>query len=379
VGVLPSAPPGLPSKPIRVLSAPGPWNDSTNQTVTMLVESLPDHVEVRTFSWARAFLSHYDVLHVHWPEYVMRHRKRANARVKRALFALLMVRTAVLRTPTVWTVHNARPHERGSRGEQFLLEVWSRRATRRVYMYESALPSPRGRRDVCIPRGDYEPMYGAIRDRGPCIPSSPGTLLLFGVLRPYKGIERLIDAVRGAGDEGLGLLVIGGVFDDSYARELLCANDAKNVTVRIQVLSDEQLAEVIQRSSLVVLPYCHMYNSGAALLSLTLRRPILVPASPTMRELRQEVGENWVHLYEGELTTEHLRRALHAPAPDRGPDLTRRDWTHVGRSYAALYESIVRTRRVPAGQGDVGRRGVRPRRTGLPAGPFRRSPRGTVG
>jgi beta-1,4-mannosyltransferase len=355
-----------------VLSAPGPWHDSTNQTVKMLVESLPDHVEVRTFSWARAFLSHYDVLHVHWPEYVMRHRKKANARVKRALFALLMVRTTVLRTPTVWTVHNVRPHEPGPRAEQLLLDIWSRRATRRVYMYESALPSPRGSRDVCIPRGDYEPMYGALRDRGPSSPPSPGKLLLFGVLRPYKGIERLIDAVRGACDEGLELLVIGRAFHESYARELLRANDAKNVTVRIEELSDEQLAEVIQHSTLVVLPYRDMYNSGAALLSLTLRRPILVPASPTMRELRQEVGENWVHLYEGELTTAHLRQALRAaaPAPGSGPDLTRRNWAHVGRSYAALYESIVAKRKLPAGQGDAGPPDGRSRRPGSPSGRF---------
>jgi beta-1,4-mannosyltransferase len=322
----------------------------------MLVESLPDHVEVRTFSWARAFLSRYDVLHVHWPEYVMRHRKRFNARVKRALFALLMARTTVLRTPTVWTVHNVRPHEQGPRGEQLLLDIWSRRATRRVYMYESALPSPRERRDVCIPRGDYEPMYGTIRERGPRVPPSPGKLLLFGVLRPYKGIERLIDAVREADDEGLELLVTGGVFRESYGRELLRANDAKNVTVRIQVLSDEELAEVIQHSAIVVLPYRDMYNSGAALLSLTLRRPILVPDSPTMRELRQEVGEHWVHLFEGELTTEHLRQAVRAAAvaPACGPDLTRRDWARVGRSYAALYDSVVRTRRDD-------RRAVRPR------------------
>jgi beta-1,4-mannosyltransferase len=318
----------------------------------MLVESLPDNVEVRTFSWARAFFSRYDVLHVHWPEYLMRHRKEVGARLKRTLFALLMARTTALRTPTVWTVHNARPHEQGPRVEQFLLDIWSRRATRRVYMYESALPSPRGDRDVCIPRGDYEPLYGSIRERGPSEPPSPRTLLLFGVLRPYKGIERLVDAVREAGDDDLELLVIGGALDESYARELMRANDAKNVTVRIQVPSDEQLAGIIQHSTLVVLPYREMYNSGAALLSLTLRRPILVPDSPTMRDLRREVGEDWVYLYEGELETEHLRQALRAASvtPVGDPDLSARDWARVGRSYAALYESILRARRVPAGQ-----------------------------
>ena len=54
-----------------------------------------------------------------------------------------------------------------------------------------------------------------------------------------------------------------------------------------------------------------------------------------------------MHLFEGELTTEHLRQAVRAAAlaPAGGPDLTRRDWARVGRSYAALYDSVVRTGR----------------------------------
>ena len=335
-----------PLEAIRVLSCPGASSDWINQTVTMLIESLPAHVEVRTFTWKRALLSRYDVLHVHWPEYLMRSRTGGKARVKRALFALLMARTVLLRTPTVWTVHNVRPHEPGPPIERFLFDRWSRTVTRRVFMYEAALPSPACARDVCIPRGDYEPVFGSLRERSRSVPVPVGRLLLFGLLRPYKGIEQLVDAVREAGDDGMELLVIGGAMraDKAYARQLQLAGDAKNVTVKIEVLSDEQLADVILGSTLVVLPYRDMYNSGAALLSLTLRRPILVPDSPTMRELQQEVGERWVFLYQGELTTDDLREALRRAAVPRagGPDLSRRDWARVGQAYAALYDSIAR-------------------------------------
>jgi beta-1,4-mannosyltransferase len=329
---------------IRVLSLPGVHDGSTNQTVTMLIEALPESVEVQTFSWVRAFLSRYDVLHVHWPEYLMRHRSRARAAGKRGLFALLMLRTTLLRKPVVWTVHNVRPHERGPLLERLLLAVWSRRATRRVYMYQSALPHPPSATDVYIPRGDYEPTYGALRERGSCVPGSAKKLLLFGVLRPYKGIEGLVDVVRQTADDGIELLVTGGTWDETYARHLLeHASGASNVTVRVEFLSDEDLGKTILDSAMVVLPYRHMYNSGAALLSLTLGRPILVPASPTMLELQHEVGDDWVHLYVGELTADDLRRALRAieVPPAAGPNLGRRDWGDVGRSYAELYASLV--------------------------------------
>jgi beta-1,4-mannosyltransferase len=330
--------------PVRVLSAPGPRDGSTNQTVTMLVEALPETVQVRTFSWVRAFLSRYDVLHVHWPEYLMRHRTRIRAGLKRALFALLLIRTGLARTPVVWTVHNVRPHERGPLLERLLLSLWSRRATRRVYMYESALPDPPGPGDVCIPRGDYEPLYGTLRVQSSSVPVPTRKLLLFGVLRPYKGIESLVDAVRQTENDGIELLVTGGTRDEAYARRLVeHADGATNVTVRVEILSDEALGKVILDSTMVVLPYRHMYNSGAALLSLTLRRPILVPASPTMLELQREVGERWVHVYVGELTADDLRRALRAveAPPVEGPNLSRRDWGRVGRSYAELYASIL--------------------------------------
>jgi beta-1,4-mannosyltransferase len=263
-------------------------------------------------------------------------------RMKRLLFALLLARAALLRTPTIWTVHNVSPHERGPRVERRLLDTWSRLATRRVYMYESALPDPPEARDVCIPRGDYEPIYGALRE-AVTESSRPLSVLLFGLLRPYKGIEHLIDVVRQCGDEGVELLVTGSVLDEAYGSTLLrYAEDIENVTIHIEYLSNEQLAQVILQNTLVVLPYLNMYNSGAALLSLTLHRPILVPATPTMRQLQHEVGESWVQLYDGELTPDDLRTALKAAgeAPMVGPNLNRRDWHMVGRRYADLYREV---------------------------------------
>jgi transposase len=58
--------------------------------------------------------------------------------------------------------------------------------------------------------------------------------------------------------------------------------------------------------------------------------------------------------FRAHINREHLRRAVRAAAlaPAGGPDLTRRDWARVGRSYAALYDSVVRTGR--GHRGEVG-------------------------
>ena len=56
----------------------------------------------------------------------------------------------------------------------------------------------------------------------------------------------------------------------------------------------------------------------AALLALSLDRPVLVPANPVNDRLAEEVGPVWVQRYAGALTAEVLTSAL--AAVRSGPD-----------------------------------------------------------
>lgn len=330
-----------PSRPVRVLTpfrGPDP-----NPTVTMLVDSLPDDVTPVHFEWRRAFRGDYDVLHLHWPDHLVKDPRLSRRIAKRlALFALTLV-NRLRRTAMVWTVHNQRPHDGAIGLEQLVLATWERLATARVYMYQAALPEHPTLRDVVIKRGDYSPLYAGFErseTRG-------DGLLVFGLIRPYKGIESLISAIHAMPPAARpSLLVAGEARDAGYAEALTAsAADLPMISFDLRSIPDEDLARLIQGSAMVVLPYRYMYNSGAALLALTLRRPILVPASPTMLELRREVGERWVQTYEGDLGPGALAHALQEIAlideRDR-PDLSERDWTTVGRNYADLYRSIIR-------------------------------------
>ena len=124
------------------------------------------------------------------------------------------------------------------------------------------------------------------------------------------------------------------------------------ITALLRFVSDEELVDEITSSSLVVLPYREkMHNSGVVLVALSLGRPVLVPASPTNQALRDEVGEQWIIQYEGELTPEILTRALQDVAsrsPEAEPALSDRDWKHVGelhhRAYVRARESRRRAR-----------------------------------
>lgn len=97
----------------------------------------------------------------------------------------------------------------------------------------------------------------------------------------------------------------------------------------------------------MVLPYAEMHNSGAALMALSMRRPVLTPDNAATRSLAQEVGPGWVYRFAGDLTAADVLAAI---TDRRGrsagivPDLTQRSWCDAGRRHAEVYRAAQRFR-----------------------------------
>jgi beta-1,4-mannosyltransferase len=331
---------------LRVVTMPFPDGGSTDAFVPQLVKHLPADIDVRRFRWRLAVLGQYEVLHVHWPEYLIRDTKWGTRLAKRAMFLALAFRVVVTRTPVVWTVHNAQPHERGNYAERWLLGVWNRIVSKRVFLYRELLPHPASERDVAILDGGF-----AVTELDTQSPDSGKELLLqFGIVRPYKGTERLISAFTLLQEPNLRLRVVGQAISDAYAATIASKANDHRISLRLVHLTDEDLRDEIAACTCVVLPYHRMYNSGAALLSLALGRPVIAPESASMRALAAEVGEGWVITYRGELDEERLSIAITQLSGTRAemPDLSARSWTTASQSYADLYRELARGPKIEA-------------------------------
>ena len=94
-------------------------------------------------------------------------------------------------------------------------------------------------------------------------------VLFFGLVRQYKGVEDLLAAFRDLPDEGASLRVVGYPEDAALGRSVTeqAAADSR-IGVRLECVDDETLAAEISAAQVVVLPYRHLHNSGAALLAL---------------------------------------------------------------------------------------------------------------
>lgn len=332
------------SRPLRVLQLlADPGQRVENPYTSLLVGSLPaERVQTSYFSWRRILTERFDVLHVHWPELSLRHPRRLGRTVKSVLFAAFLLRVRLQRKAVVRTVHNVRPHESGTRTEGRLLSRLERLTTLWVILNPTS-PTPDPGRTVLIPHGHYRGWYTPRAGVG----SVPGRLLNFGMIRPYKGTEELIAAFRQAAAEAdLSLHVVGEPSDaETASRITAIAGSDPRVQLDLRFASEQELADEIAAAEVVVLPYRAMHNSGAALLALSLDRPVIVPSSDATELLVEEFGPEWVTTYPGTLDAPRLlgllERARSARRPSAGPDLSRREWAALALLLVDAYEQAV--------------------------------------
>jgi beta-1,4-mannosyltransferase len=322
---------------VRVLQSVRRPSPRTNPYVVQLVEALRGHADVAWFSWRAGLLGRYDVLHVHWPEVMLRREGRAARAAAQARFAVLLGRLAVQRqVAVVRTAHNLGAHERGRGVEPLLLRLLDRRTDAWIALnaFTPGLPADRVR---LIPHGDYRAWYA---DHA-VPPAVPGRLCYVGLIRPYKRVDALLAAFAATAGDDLSLRVVGHPATAELRRDVerACAADPRTGAL-LAYVDDATMARELGQAELVVLPYQEFNNSGVLLLALSLGRPVLVPDTPVTRELAEEVGAGWVITYPGDLGPEALRSGLaraRAHRPGERPDLSARGWPAIADQHAEVY------------------------------------------
>lgn len=340
----PSKAPNAPKK-LRVMQSFREPRPTTNPYIVQLDRALAAETSIThlRFSWWAALFGPLDVVHLHWPEVMLEGSTPLKRAVKRLRVRALLLRLRVTRTALVRTTHNIDLPEVDTPTTRLLTTI-EERTDFRILLNDSTRPrwsSP----TAVILHGHYSSWYS-----DSTLSSTDNTLAFVGLIRRYKGVERLIDAFRQTGPEGSDLrLRISGNPTGDAIREVIekSAVQDPRITVDLRFLSDDDFADAVRTAQGIVLPYSFMHNSGTALAAVSLGRPVLLPRNEVNESLAEEVGPGWVHMFDDEIRATDLLAFAHAtkhrpPAP---PDLERRDWTNVGRAHAGAYVDAARTAR----------------------------------
>jgi glycosyltransferase involved in cell wall biosynthesis len=108
-------------------------------------------------------------------------------------------------------------------------------------------------------------------DEQPPFTTSVPVVLCFGLMRPYKGLDVLLEAWRGV--EGAELWVVGAPRMDISA---LRASAPPGVRFVPRFVSDGELSAFFRRADVVVLPYREIDQSGVLFTALAFAKPLLL-------------------------------------------------------------------------------------------------------
>ena len=186
------------------------------------------------------------------------------------------------------------------------------------------------------------------------------TLLFFGNIKPYKGIEYLVTAFQQLLHEREDyLLIIAGRPDDrdeywTALREEIDegVREAK-IILRADFIPDDETEIYFKAADLLVLPYRHIYQSGVLFLGYSFGLPVVaadvgclkdeIVDGKTGRIFRPEDPADLARAIK-----EHFASELHVGLNSRRQEIRdyateRHSWDVVGRITTSVYASLLRT------------------------------------
>jgi glycosyltransferase involved in cell wall biosynthesis len=122
----------------------------------------------------------------------------------------------------------------------------------------------------------------------------PLELLFFGIIRDYKGLDILIDAVAELDSIDFKLTIVGECWGswDKYQKQIDDLQLTDKIETVIQYAADEDAANYFTRADVVVLPYRSMTGTGVIPLAYHFETPVICSDLPAFHEVvkDQETG-----------------------------------------------------------------------------------------
>ncbi|WJX99740.1 glycosyltransferase [Curtobacterium sp. 458] len=320
-----------------------------NVVETLRLEQLEGHL---------GHLGAGDVFHMHWTSPIVQRadddHEAARARLDRFRAAVDAARSRGARL--VWTIHNVLPHDARHLDLELELDRYLAATADVVHVMNSDTPAAVSEyyqldpsRVVRIPHPSYQGVYPATSSRDDArdalgLAPDDRAVLAFGQMRPYKGLDLLIEAVRTlAPAERPVLLLAGRTSDEDRATiDTMLGDDLRAVREHDHV-EDVDVQRWFRAADLAVFPYRRVLNSGALHLAASFEVPAVLPDEPHLRA--EFGGEGWVRWFDPADAVRALAGVLAEPvgAAEGAAGFSRRQ-APFGRSreYAGLLDAVTR-------------------------------------
>lgn len=346
-----------------------PGNDRDNPYQPTLAAGLRDHGwQVEYFAPSAAALAklawlssrNIAVIHVHWPDsYIYSSRWYKSA--LKVVITLLSFRLLKLRgSRLVYTVHNLAGHEAEQQAiESFFFNSFLKMTDSLIVHCNCAkglLKNAYSKIDlakvVTIPHGHYRAAYPEPTSRTKSrirleIGPEERVFLYLGNIRPYKGVDDLVDAFALLKDPQARLIVAGRVQGHFDATIALMKSDSR-ITFMEGFVSDKELVDLLSASDVFVVPFKQVLTSGSIILAMSFGLPCIAPNVGCIAENLQRQRD----LTYDPSDSRGLSKAIEKTAIYKESDLraigkenqelaeAEYNWVHISALTASVYDGV---------------------------------------
>jgi glycosyltransferase involved in cell wall biosynthesis len=319
-------------------------------------ENYPDE-EFALFRTARKYPK-VRAIHLHWVHPYMARifwsGSGAKAYVRTLLLALDVLLVRLRGVKVIWTVHNLVSHESPDERREITARRWLARASTRLVFHsaparervERLLSLGLAHKSEIIPHGHLGGMYAADQVREQQlrqqwrIAASERVVLFFGGIRRYKGVSRLLQALRELPGLPLRLIIAGRAFEKDLEREIeSAARDDHRVIAYLGFIPDSDVHPLHSIAHIVAVPFERTLTSSSVTLAMSLGKALLLPDAARVLGLPDTRGT--MFFTDGDGLKQALQDLaevdLDAMGRINGAQAEQLDWAVIGRKTAALY------------------------------------------
>lgn len=258
-------------------------------------------------------LDHCDVLHLHWIDPYVKGENWLSKFIYCLKFLLDIYLVKLGEVKVVWTIHNLTSHNAKFPG----LEKWLKR--RLIAIVDRVIVHSQSARDavveaflhqaneseniVVIPHGHYRDIYPKAIAKKEArqklgLPTDKLLFLNFGVLKPYKGVEKVVDIWDGNAEIARNqyFLITGKAMDESYGQALkVLVGKVEGIELRDEFVVDEEVHLYFSAADIVILPFNQILTSGSLLLAISYGKPVI---APRLENILETLGDATDFLYD---------------------------------------------------------------------------------
>jgi beta-1,4-mannosyltransferase len=255
--------------------------------------------------------SDFDVAHFHFPEQVVTEGNLPAALLLMISVFCVVAYAKITGRPIVWMVHDVKPlRPRRNKSLAVLMYLFKSATNGYVFLNHSSQahfysenPGERPKSFEMAPIGRFNSSLLSREDRmksraNKGVESDELLVSFVGDIKPYKGIGCAAHIPEKTNSGKNIKLAICGQLDHGLTEEYvarLVQGRRKSATIRVATRpSDDEVADWIQCSDIVLIPYLLGSNSGMALNVLSNHGKILASPIPMFKELEREIGKPWI-------------------------------------------------------------------------------------